>query len=477
MYIFHSIFWKYLERTGAQGVSFIVSIILARLLNPADFGALALVMVFIAVAGVFVSSGLNTALVQKKNSDHLDFSTVFWMSGIIALFVYSILFFAAPTIAEFYDNISLVPVVRVLGISLFLGSLNSVQEAYVQKHFQFKKLFYRSIGAVIPSGVLGIVLAYQNFGLWALVAQQLTNQALMGIIMLAAVEWKPKFEFSFARGKELFKFSYKLLLSGLLDSAYTNLYNLIIGKTFSPTELGYYNRGEKFPNMIVSNVNTSITSVMLPAMSQHQDDKPLFKILFRKSMTISSFVILPLMVLLAVAAEPTVRLVLGEKWLPCVPFLQIYCFIYALYPIHTLNLSAINALGRSDIFLKLEVVKIFMSVSMLIAFFILFHSAIGIALGSAFASIIGAFINAFPAQKLAGYAYLEQIRDIMPSFLLALLSGAVVLPVLWLDLPDIATIAIQVLVGGGIYLALAKLFKIESLSYVIQKLKMRFGNA
>jgi O-antigen/teichoic acid export membrane protein len=475
MPLLRSLFWKYLERTGVQGVAFVVQIVLARLLAPADFGVLALVMVFIALANVFVQSGLSTALVQKKNSDHLDFSTIFWMSGAIALFVYSILFFAAPAIAKFYDNLSLVPVIRILGLSLFLGTLNSVQEAYVQKHFQFKKLFYRSIGAVVPSGFLGIVLAYQGFGLWALVVQQLTNQALMGIIMLATVEWKPRFEFSFTRGRELFSFGYKLLISGLLEATYANLYNLIIGKAFSPTELGYYNRGEKFPNVIVANVNTSITSVMLPAMSHHQDDKAHFKNLFRKSIALSSFAILPLMALLAVAAEPTVRLVLGEKWLPCVPFLQIYCFIYALYPVHTLNLSAINALGRSDIFLKLEILKKLVGVSVLVAFFFAFHSAIGIAIGTAFSSIIGVFVNAFPARELAGYAYLEQIRDILPSFVLALLSGAVVLPILWLNLPDIATIAIQVLVGGGIYLALARLFKIESLSYVVQKIKTRCG--
>jgi O-antigen/teichoic acid export membrane protein len=192
-------------------------------------------------------------------------------------------------------------------------------------------------------------------------------------------------------------------------------------------------------------------------------------------MALSSFAILPLMTLLAVAGEPTVRLVLGEKWLLCVPFLQIYCFIYALYPVHTLNLAAINALGRSDIFLKLEVVKKLVGVSVLVAFFFAFHSAIGIAFGSAFASIIGAFINAFPARKLAGYTYLEQIRDILPSILLALLSGAAVFPILWLGLPDIATIGIQVLVGGGIYLTLARVFKIESLSYLTQKLKMRVG--
>jgi len=469
--VLHSFLWKYFERSGSQIVQFVVSIVLARLLAPDDFGLLALVTVFIAIAGVFVRSGLNTALVQKKDADNYDFSTVFWLSLTLAAVVYTLLFFSAPLIADFYKNANLTQIVRVLGITLFFGALNSVQEAYIQKHFLFKKLFFRSLAVIIPSGIFGISLAYMGFGIWALVWQQLSSAFLMSVFMLFMVPWKPAFEFSTASAKKLFNFGYKLLLSGLLDTGYRNLTNLLIGKFFSPATLGFYNRGEQFPKLIVGNVSDSINAVLFPALANVQDNIELLKQKTRKCIKCSCFVIFPLMALLASSAKPTVEFVLGVKWLPCIVFLQISCFIFALWPLHTANLISIKSLGRSDIFLKLEIVKKIVGASALIIALYIFGSPVAVVTVKAVTSLVGLFINSFPNKYLLNYGFFEQISDIVPSFILSLASGLAVLPISKLEIPNFAVIALQVICGLTFYLFLAKIFKMESFNYLLQMFK------
>ena len=469
--LLHSFIWKYLERSGTQATQFIISIILARLLAPEDFGVLALVLVFIAFANVFVQSGFKTSLVQKKDSSNLDFSTVFWLSLVIAIVVYATLFFTAPLIANFYKNDNLIPIVRVLGITLFFGVLNSVQEAYIQKHFLFKKLFFRSLAVAIPSGIFGVLLAYSGFGIWALVWYQLINIFLMCVFMLFMIPWKPAFEFSFASAKKLFNFGYKLLLSALLDTGYNNLTNLLIGKFFSPATLGFYNRGEQFPKLIVANVNESINAVLFPVLANVQDDIEQFKQKMRKCIKISCFAIFPLMALLASSATPTVEFVLGEKWTSCVIFLQISCFIFALWPLHTANLAAINSLGRSDIFLKLEIVKKIMGVSAIIIALYLFNTPLAIILSQAIIAPIGVLVNSFPNKKLLNYGFLEQAKDILPVFIFSLVAGFAVFPISLFGIPNFVIIISQVVLGLAIYLLLAKIFKMESLDYFLEILR------
>jgi len=468
--------WKYLERSGSQVISFIVSIVLARLLAPDDFGLLALVMVFIALSDVFVQSGLKSALVQKKEANNLDFSTVFWLSLTLAVIVYAILFFSAPLIANFYKNANLTPVVRVLGITLFFGALASVQEAYIQKHFLFKKLFFRSFAVIIPSGVFGISLAYSGFGIWALVWQQLTNSFLMCIFMLFMVPWKPTFEFSIASAKKLFNFGYKLLFSVLLNTAYNNLTNLLIGKFFSPAMLGFYNRGEQFPKLVVNNVNESISAVLFPALANVQDNIKLFRQRMRMCIKCSCFAIFPLMALLASSAKPTVEFVLGEKWLPCVIFLQVYCFIFAIWPLHTTNLTAINSLGRSDIFLKQTIAKLILGVFAIIIALYVFGTVFSIIIAKAIIAPIGVFINSLPNKYLLGYDFFEQVKDVIPSFILSFICGLAVFPISWLEMHNFVIIVLQVILGLTLYLLLARLFKMESFCYILQKIKKEVQN-
>jgi len=454
-----------MERGGTQGIQFIVTIVLARILLPEEFGLIVLVTIFIGIAGVFVQSGFNTALIQKKNVDEVDFSSVFYLSLVVAGILYVFLFFTAPLLANFFEEPKLVLVLRTLSFTLFLGAVNSIQIAVVAREMQFKKLFFSSVGAIIVSGAVGLVMANMGYGVWALVGQQLTNQLMVMVILWITVKWRPRLVFSIKRVNNLFSFGWKLLVSGLIDTLYINLQSLFIGKMFSPAILGFYNRGEQFPSLIVNNIDGSIQSVMLPTLSSHQEDRHRVKEIVRRSIVTSSFIVLPMMVGLAVIAEPLVTILLTEKWLPVVPFLQIFCASYALWPIHTANLQAINALGRSDIFLKLEIIKKILGLIILgvsIPF-----GVYAMARGVLVTGIIATFVNAYPNLKLIDYSFQEQWKDIIPSLLLSLLMGIVVFSIQWFGIAPTLTLILQVFIGVALYVGLAKVFRLECFTYLL----------
>ena len=275
--VLSGLIWRYAERCGAQGIQFIVQIVLARLLTPSDYGIIGLITVFIAIAQVFAQSGLGEALVQRKNADDKDFSTVFYFSIIFSIVLYGVLFLCAPIIASFYNMPQLTAVVRVLGISVIIASVNSVQQAYVQKTMQFKRFFWATLGGTIISAFVGIFMAYKGMGVWALVGQQLANQVIDTIILWITVKWRPKFIFSIKRMKELFSYGWKILCVAVFNTVYGNVYSLVIGKFYSAAELGYYNRGKQFPILIITNINSAIDSVLFPVMSEVQDEKQRLK--------------------------------------------------------------------------------------------------------------------------------------------------------------------------------------------------------
>lgn len=467
--VLSSLFWKLLERGGTQGIQFIVQIVLARLLAPEQFGTIAIVMVFIHLAQVFVQSGFNTALIQKKDADEEDFSSIFYLSLGIAGILYIVIFLAAPTISVFYREPILAPILRVLALILFTGALNSIQNAYIARNLMFKKLFKSSVGAIVISGTSGVIAAYLGLGVWALVIQQLVNQVAISLIMWITVKWRPKLVFSIQKVRELFSFGWKLLASSLLNVLYLEIRTLFIGRLYSSSALGFYNRGEQFPKLIVSNINGSIQSVMLPTLSAQQDNKKRAKEMMRRAIVTSSFLIFPMMIGMAVVAEPLVKIVLTEKWLPAVPFLQIFSISYALIPIHTANLQAINAMGRSDIFLKLEMIKKVIGLTILgisIPF-----GVYAIAIGQVVSGIIATFVNAYPNKQLLKYSYKEQLMDIMPSFFIALIMGGVVYTFNYLSISEWQILMLQVCAGIAIYIGLAKIFKIESFGYLITTIK------
>lgn len=467
--VLSSLFWKLMERGGTQGIRFIVQIILARLLLPEDYGIIAIVVIFTSIAAVFAQSGLNTALIQKKDADEIDFSSVFYLSLLIAGLLYIILFLTVPFIAEFYDEQQLIPVLRVLAITLFFGAFNSIQTAIIARNLQFKKLFFSSTGAILISGTVGIYMAYGGYGVWALVGQQIVNQLSVTLIIWFTVKWRPRLVFSFRRVKELFSFGWKLLVASLIDTVYMDLRSLIIGKMYNPEMLGFYNRGQQFPQLLITNINGSIQSVMFPVLSSHQENKQRVKEMVRRAIVTSSFFIFPAMVGLAVTAEPLVKILLTDKWLPCVPFLQIFCAVYALWPIHTANLQAINALGRSDIFLKLEIIKKCYGLAVLGV--TVFYGVYAIALGGVVTGLISTIVNAYPNKKLLDYSYIEQWKDIMPSLLLSLVMGAMVYSIKWLGMAVWSTLIVQVCAGVILYVGMAWVFKLECFTYLLSTCK------
>lgn len=470
--VFKNFIWRFAERCGAQLVTFIVSIVLARILAPEDYGTIALVTVFTTILQVFVDSGLGTALIQKKEADDLDFSSVFFFNFAVCIILYIGMFIAAPFIAEFYNDSSLTSVVRVISLTIVISGVKGIQQAYVSRNMMFKRFFFSTIGGTIFSAVFGIVLAYQGFGVWALVAQQLSNTAIDTLILWLTVKWRPKLMFSWNRLKTLLVFGWKLLVSALLDTCYNNLRNLIIGKMYSSADLAYYNQGDKFPKVIVTNINTSIDSVLLPTMSSAQDDRERVKNMTRRAIKTSTYVMAPLMMGLAFCSVPIVHLVLTDKWLPCVPFLRIFCVTYMFYPIHTANLNAINAMGRSDWFLRLEVIKKIVGMAILLS--TMWFGVMAMAYSLLLCSVLSQIINSWPNRKLLGYGYLEQIRDIAPAIILAVIMGICVYFIGYIPLPTIVTLIIQIVAGAVTYIVLSAILKLEEYEYLTGMIKSFF---
>ena len=461
--------WRFAERCGAQGVAFVVSVALARLLAPEVYGTIALVTVFTTILNVFIDSGFGNALIQKKDADDLDFSTVFYFNITVCTLLYLGMFFAAPWIARFYKDLELTPVIRVLSLTLIISGVKNVQQAYVSRTMQFKRFFFATLGGTIGAAVIGIVMAYHGFGVWALVAQQIFNATVDTIILWITVKWRPKRMFSWQRLKGLFSFGWKLLASMLLDTVYNDLRQMIIGKMYTKTDLAQYNRGKQLPDLLVNNIDTSINSVLLPAMSQVQDNPERVKNMTRRAMKTSTYVIAPVMMGLAFTAESVIHLVLTEKWLPCVPFLRIFCITYMFYPVNTTNLNAIKAMGRSDLFLKLETIKKVIWLIVLLG--TMWFGVMAMAYSLLFTSITSQIINSWPNKKLLDYSYPEQIRDILPGILLAVFMGCCVYPVKWIGFSDLLTLFIQVVMGACIYIGGSALLKLEGFRYLWEQLK------
>lgn len=456
--------WRFAERTGAQLVQLIVSIVLARILAPTDYGVVALMNVFIQILGIFVNCGLGSALVQKKDADDVDFSTVFYAQMALCAVLYLLLFAGAPWIAAFYEKPEMTAMIRVAGLTLIIAGVRNVQNAYVSKTMQFKRFFYATLGGTIGAAFVGIGMAKAGLGAWALIGESLFNNTVDTIILWMTVKWRPIKAFCLKRLKSLFSYSWKLLVSSVLDTVYNNLTALLIGKIYSPQDLAFYEKGGTWPALVVDNVNASIDSVLFPTMSAVQDDTEEVRGMTRRAIKTSTYVIAPLMMGLAFCAIPLIRLVLTEKWLPSVPFLVIFCTTYMFYPVHTANLNAIKAMGRSDLFLKLEILKKLVGLVLLAITAPISVMAMGYSL--LVSGFICQMINSWPNKKLLGYGYFQQLKDILPGIGLAVFMGCCVYTIQWLGLPDFVTLLIQVPLGAAIYIGLSALLKLESFTYL-----------
>lgn len=467
--VFSNLIWRFAERSGAQLVTFVVSIILARLLVPEDYGKIALITVFTTILQVFVDSGLGTALIQKKDADDLDFSSVFYFNVVVCIALYGGMFVAASSIAKFYNDLSLTPIIRVISLTIVISGVKGIQQSYVSKNMLFKRFFYSTLGGTIFSAVFGIALAYMGFGVWAIVGQQLSNTAIDTLILWITVKWRPKKMFSWNRLKNLLSFGWKMLVSALLDTVYTNIRSLVIGKMYSSSDLAFYNQGDKLPTVIVSNINTSIDSVLLPTLAEEQDDRERVKNMTRRAIKVSTYIMAPLMMGLAFCATSIVELILTEKWLPCVPFLQIFCVTYMFYPIHTANLNAIKAMGRSDLFLKLEIAK--KIVGMILLLSTMWFGVMVMAYSLLVSMITSMVINSWPNRKLLNYSFKEQMIDIFPSIVLAVIMGAIVSIANKFGFSSLLTLLIQVPAGALIYLVGSKLLHLDSFEYLLEIIK------
>lgn len=390
---------------------------------------------------------------------------MFYFNFVVCLVLYAVMFVSAPFIAEFYNNSALTPIIRVISLTIVISGVKGIQQSYVSRNMLFKRFFYATLGGTIFSAFLGIGLAYAGFGVWAIVAQQLSNTTIDTLILWITVKWRPRKIFSWERLKGLLSFGWKLLVSALLDTVYNDIRSLIIGKMYSSSDLAFYDQGKKFPSVIVANINTSIDSVLLPTMASAQDDSGRVKSMTRRAIKTSTYIMAPLMMGLAFCAEPIVRLVLTDKWLPCVPFLRIFCITYMFYPIHTANLNAIKAMGRSDLFLKLEIAKKIVGMTLLLS--TMWFGVMAMAYSLLVSSVLSQIINSWPNRKLLNYRYLDQLKDILPGIILAIFMGCCVNLVRLLHLSNVATLLIQIPMGAAIYIGASAAMRLESYEYLM----------
>ena len=471
--VISSLGWKMSERMSTQLIQFALQLFLARLLTPGDYGTVGLISIYITLSTVIIQGGFSDALIRKIDIDEDDLSSVFYIYMVFSLLFYAVLFLTAPFIASFYEKPILVPVLRVLGLNLFPTSVNAIQQALIARSLRFKAYFARTVTAMLVSGIVGIVMAYLGFGIWALVAMQMLNIFVAVFVMWFTVKWRPKWIFSFSRAKSLYAYGYKLMLSNLITTLYNSLYGLIIGKVYDTSTLGYYTRGQQFPILIAASIEGTIASVMFPTLSSMQDNKARLKQTMRRAISSSSFLLSPLMVGLAVVAEPLIRILLGEKWMPCVPYLQLTSVAYLFWPMQGSNLAGLQAIGRSDLILKLGIIKRVVGVSLLGASLIIGPKlimkpgfevgALAMMTANVITQIFGCFVHAGPNKKLLNYGVGTQVTDILPYLGIAVAMGAAVYPLKYVLSNSFLLLAVQVVSGALIYLLLAKLFKMKAL--------------
>lgn len=465
--------WKFAERISAQLVTTVVAIVLARILDPSHYGLISIVTIFVTLANTLVTGGFGNALIQKKDADALDFSTILYFNIAFSIVLYLVLFIAAPYIARFYgEGYELIcPVLRVLGLRIIIAGINSVQQAYVSRKMIFRKFFWATLFGTIASAVVGISMAYSGYGVWALVAQYLTNTTIDTIFLAFSLKKLPLLKFSFGKLKSLFGFGARVLATSMLISVFEDLRSLIIGKLYTSADLAFFDKGKQFPGLIVTNINSSIGSVLFPKMSQQQDDLQQVKLTAKMAIRFSSYVMSPLLLGLAAVAESFVVVVLTEKWLPVVPLLQTFCIYYLFQPIHTANMQAIKAVGRGDVYLKLEIVKKLIEIVTLLC--VIWFGINAIAISMALLASLFVFVNAAPNKKLIDYSFSEQMRDIIPSLGIALIMAVVVFGIGYIPINKLLLLCLQVIIGGIIYIGLSVITKNKEFAYILNMIKGR----
>lgn len=464
-----ALFWSSVDRFSSQGISFVFSIFLARILDISDYGIVAMIVVFMAVAQVFVDSGFSPALIRKPDLNEEDKSTAFYFNIVVGLACYGILFIASPLIADFYDEPLLSPIIRVTGLSIIFNSLCVVQRALFTIAVDFKTQAIISLACTVISGVVGLVMAYNGYGVWALVAQSTISTFLNFVLLWLCSRWRPVTGFSKASFHYLFNFGSKLLASGLLDTLYNNAYPIVIGKFYNSAQLGLYSRAQGYASLPSSNITGILQRVTFPVLSLMQDDDEKLANNYRRLLRMSAFVVFPLMIGLAAIADPLIRVLITSKWAGCIIYLQIICFGMMLYPIHALNLNLLQVKGRSDLFLRLEILKKIIGVCALCI--TIPFGITAMCIGLVVVSVVALYINTYYTGKLLSLGFLMQIKDLVPFFILSMLVG-----LLMYYVPTSINNDLYRLVSGGLigivsYVGLAALFRIKEFNELINLIR------
>ncbi|MDE6482701.1 MAG: lipopolysaccharide biosynthesis protein [Rikenellaceae bacterium] len=458
------VIWSAVERFSVQGVQFLLSIVIARLISPAEYGLIAMLAIFMAVAQTFIDSGFGNALIQKKDRDETDYSTVFYFNILVSVVLYGILFWCAPLIAEFYKQPLLTEVTRWVGLNLILSSFSIVQRTRLSIELNFKAQTKASLASVVISGAIGIYTAYHGWGVWALVVQSLSNNLLVTVLLWVMAKWVPLLKFSIASFKQLFSFGSKLLASALMHTIYLNLYSLVIGRVYNAVDVGYYNRAYSISQYPSTNIVSVICRVIYPVQCEHQHDQAWLEETFLKYLRLSCFVVFPLMILLAVIAKPLVLIVLTEKWLPSAELISILSLAYMWYPVMVLNNQMLNVKGRSDLFLRAEVVKKIVAIAILCATFP--FGLRWLCIGVVIYNLLDVCIIVYYTKKVLDTGYMVQIRTLMPVMLLTAVSGmAAVGSMLFLE-----SAWWQIIVGmsvfAAVYIGGSEIFKFSEFVFV-----------
>lgn len=458
--------WSTLERFSVQGIQFIVMIIMARILTPEDYGLVGMLAIFIAVSQSLIDSGFSQALIRKQDRSEIDNSTVFYFNIGVGAILYLILFFSAPLIASFYNEPQLVPITRIIGLSLVFNSLVVVQRALLTINLDFKTQAKASFVGVIISGAIGITMAYTGFGVWAIVWQQISNLAVVTVLLWILSRWKPIWAYSWKSFRELFSFGSKLLASGLLDTIFRNLYLIVIGKFFKASDLGYYTRAHQFTDFASSNITGIFQRVTYPVLCTIQNDDTRLSNVYRRLLRTSAFIIFPLMTGMAAVAKPMVISFLTEKWLFSAVLIQILCFSQMWYPVHAINLNLLQVKGRSDLFLKLEIIK--KALTVIVLCITLPMGLIPLCIGTIFSSIIALIINTHYTGKLINLGFLKQMKDLLPTLLLSLATGMIVyLTVTYINMASWLALIVGVIEGIVLYIGMAKILRFNEFTELI----------
>jgi O-antigen/teichoic acid export membrane protein len=464
------IFWSMLERGGQQGIQLVISIILARLLLPSQFGLIGMLALVMAIAQSFLDSGFGSALIQKKDATHIDTCSIFYFNILIGIFAASLLCLVAPWIAAFYKEPALTTLTRFLSLNLIINSFALIHSTLLIKNIDFKTQLKVSIVATICSGILGIMLAYRGFGVWSLAIQSVANTLLRTVLLWFFNKWRPTLDFSLTALKSLFTFGSRLLVSGLLDTTFRNIYLVVIGKIFSATDLGFYSRAKSCTRLSAENLTTSVSRVMFPVFSSIQNDIDRLKKCVQKALTTLMFLNFPIMAGILITAKPAVSIILTEKWLPCVPYLQLLCIIGLIYPLQVLNLNILMAMGRSDLFLRLEILK---KILVVISIAVTYRWGIQAMIhGQICVSLLSYYLNSYYTGRFISYPFREQIFDLLPYLGMTIVMGICVYCLRLFPFPNYWSLLIsQIITGIIIYGGLNLLFGTLAFSEVVEFLK------